>query len=110
MSLSRREFFGGMFSAAGVAVARRAVGAAAGEPLLRFGYASDTHLTFGDDPRQLGEVFDWFRDRNVDAVVLSGDITEGGFDDEIDFLMEIWRKSFPDGTAADGRKVERYVN
>ena len=108
MELSRREFFGGLLSAAGVAAVRRVAGAHAGEPLLRFGFASDTHLAFGDDPRQLGRVFDWFRNRNVDAVVLSGDITEGGFDDEIDFLAEIWRKSFPDGTAADGRKVERF--
>ena len=51
MSLSRREFFGGLFSAAGVFAVRRAAGSQAGEPLLRFGYASDTHLAFGDDPR-----------------------------------------------------------
>lgn len=108
MALSRREFFGGLFSAAGVALTRRAVGAQAGEPLLRFGYASDTHLAFGDDPQQLGRVFGWFRDRNVDAVVLSGDVTEGGFDGEMDFLLEIWNGAFPGGTAADGRKVEKF--
>ena len=108
MSLSRREFFGGLFSAAGAFAVRRAAGSQAGEPLLRFGYASDTHLAFGDDPRQLGRVFDWFHDRNVDAVVLSGDVTEGGFDDEMDFLLEIWRKAFPGETASDGRKVEKF--
>lgn len=108
MTLSRRDFFGGLLSTACVAWTRRTCGAQAGEPLLRFGFASDTHLAFGDDPRQLGRVFDWFHDRNVDAVVLSGDITEGGFDDEIDFLMEIWNTAFPQGVAADGRTVERF--
>lgn len=108
MAISRREFFGGILSAAGAAVARKAVGSHVGEPLLRFGYASDTHLTTSDDPQDLGRVFGWFHSRNVDAVVLSGDITEGGFDAEIDRLLEIWGNAFPDDCASDGRRVEKF--
>ena len=109
MALSRREFIGGLAVTFASALARRlSAEAAANEPLLRFGALSDTHLQVTDDPDQLGRVFRWLHDRNADAVVISGDITEQGLNTEIDFLVRIWNDAFPGGKAADGRKVEKF--
>ena len=109
MSLSRREFIGGLAVTFASALARRlSAEAAANEPLLRFGALSDTHLRVTDDPDQLGRVFRWLHGRNADAVVISGDITEHGLNTEIDFLVRIWNDAFLGGKAADGRKVEKF--
>ena len=53
-------------------------------------------------------MFRWLHDRNADAVVISGDITEQGLNTEIDYLVRIWNDAFPGGKAADGRKVEKF--
>ena len=109
MSVSRREFLGGLAVTFASAFARRlSAEAAANEPLLRFGALSDTHLRVTDDPGQLGRVFRWLHGRNADAVVISGDITEQGLNTEIDYLVRIWNDAFPGGCAADGRKVEKF--
>ena len=109
MALSRREFIGGLAVTFASALARRlSAEAAANEPMLRFGAWSDTHLQVTDDPDQLGRVFRWLHDRNADAVVISGDITEQGLNTEIDYLVRIWNDAFPGGKAADGRKVEKF--
>ena len=109
MALSRREFIGGLAVTFASALARRlSAEAVANEPLLRFGALSDTHLQVTDDPDQLGRVFRWLHDRNADAVVISGDITEQGLNTEIDYLVRIWNDAFPGGKAADGRKVEKF--
>lgn len=106
---SRREFLGKLALVFASASAQRLFGAAsATEPLLRFGILSDTHLQTTDDPEQLGRVFRSLRARNVDAVVISGDITERGLNTEIEFLMKIWNTAFPGNTSADGRPVEKF--
>ncbi|MBQ6338118.1 MAG: hypothetical protein IJI36_03135, partial [Kiritimatiellae bacterium] len=93
--ISRREFIGGIAVTFASALARKlSAEAAANEPLLRFGALSDTHLRTTDDPDQLGRVFRWLHDRSVDAVVISGDITEQGLNTEVDFLVRIWNDAF----------------
>lgn len=107
--MTRREFLGGFAAVFASLSAKRLWGEAlANEPLLRFGVMSDTHLETTDDPATLGRVLRYLRERNVDAVVISGDITERGLNDEVDFLMRIWEDAFPGGVAADGRRVEKF--
>lgn len=109
MAISRRGFIGGLAVTFASGFARRlSAEAASTEPLLRFGALSDTHLKVTDDPEQLGRVFRWLHARNVDAVAISGDITEMGLNTEVDFLMGIWNGAFPGNRAADGRKVEKF--
>ena len=106
--LSRRFFLRGLAAGAATLSARQLLAEAlANEPLLRFGVMSDTHLELKDDPNGLGRIFRTLHDRNVDAVVISGDITERGLNTEVDFLMKIWNDAFPGNCAADGRKVEK---
>lgn len=106
--MTRREFLGGITVLFASAAAKRLCAEALmNEPLLRFGVMSDTHLETKDDPEWLGRVFKYLYGRNVDAVVISGDITERGLDDEVDFLMRIWKSAFPGDVAADGRRVEK---
>ena len=77
------------------------------EPLLRFGVLSDTHVKVKHDPDRLGRFFRLLSARNVDAVVISGDLTERGLNDEVDYLMRIWNAAFPENRASDGRNVEK---
>ena len=52
-----------------------------------------------------------FRAQNVDAVVHCGDMADRGVIAEMQFHADAWRKVFPDGCAADGRKVKKlFVN
>ncbi len=106
--ISRRGFLHSITAVFASAAARRLCAEAQlNEPLLRFGVLSDTHLETTDDPETLGRVFRYLCGRNVDAVVISGDITERGLNDEVDFLMRIWSGAFPGCCSADGRRVEK---
>ena len=78
MNLTRRDFLGGAMVAVAAAFSRRAL-AGDGAPNLIFGVLSDPHVT--DDPATadvLEKVFAYLRSQNVDAVVISGDITHLG--------------------------------
>ena len=110
--LSRRELIGlGMgafaFGKCG------ALSAFCGEtpPRLRLGVMSDIHLTWNvDEPgsyERIEKVLRFYRDRNVDGVVIAGDIADWGFVDQLVQFAELWRKVFPDDRAPDGHRVER---
>ncbi|MBO7684080.1 MAG: metallophosphoesterase, partial [Kiritimatiellae bacterium] len=87
---------------------------------LAFGVLADTHLRVsragGYDGRNwpdryLSAALRFFRDSNVDAVVHCGDMADRGVVEEMQFHADAWRRAFPDGRAADGRRVERlFVN
>lgn len=80
--------------------------AAAERPRLVFGIISDMHIvdraTAGDTVRALR----YFRNRNVDAVVMAGDMIDNGLSGELENLAEAWFSVFPGGKGPDGRKVE----
>ena len=87
-----------------------------GKPNLVFGVLSDTHVRlakggggispeYGTDT--LETALEWFRDRDADAVVIAGDITDSGLRGELKAVADTWFKVFPDDQAPDGRKVER---
>ena len=59
--------------------------------LLRFGVASDPHVTDWASAETFRRALRWFRDQGVDAVTVPGDR----------------REVFPDDRAPDGRRVER---
>ena len=85
-----------------------------GNPNIVFGVLADTHLRIsrsgGYDGRNwpdkyLVAALEHFRAQNVDAVVHCGDMADRGVIAEMQFHADAWRKVFPDGCAADGRKV-----
>ncbi len=83
----------------------------AGEPRLRLGVMTDIHLTWNvDEPgsyERIEKVLRFYRDRNVDGVVIAGDIADWGFVGQLVEFAELWRKVFPDDRAPDGHRVER---
>ena len=123
MNTSRREFLSG--AAAFGFGGWRLFAAPPGwkphsNPNIVFGVLADTHLRIsrsgGYDGRNwpdkyLVAALEHFRAQNVDAVVHCGDMADRGVIAEMQFHANAWRKVFPDGCAADGRKVKKlFIN
>ena len=123
MGISRREFLSG--AAAFGLGGWRLFAAPPGwkphsNPNIVFGVLADTHLRIsrsgGYDGRNwpdkyLVAALEHFRAQNVDAVVHCGDMADRGVIAEMQFHADAWHRVFPDGCAADGRKVRKlFVN
>ena len=84
---------------------------------LRVGVISDTHISVFDPDAQdeIGgynaktfiRALRWFDEQKVDAVVISGDLTNHAFEEEFMAVGDAWRRVFPGGKGADGRKVQK---
>ena len=90
----RRQFLGGM-AAAGLAASCPAAGEA---PIVRFGIISDTHVTGPESIPELNKALEFFRDRNVDAVLHCGDITDLGYIRELEAFASAWKSVMPKTT------------
>ena len=112
---NRREFISGAALSAGAFAfgGCRSVGRffAGGGCRMRLGVMSDIHLTWNvDEPgsyERIEKVLRYYRDRNVDGVVIAGDIADWGYVGQLVEFAELWRKVFPDDRAPDGHHVER---
>ena len=115
-------FLGGVGAAFGSAILPATAFAKAGEPIMRFGVASDVHIAVGwkegGDPERLGlrsqpyfleKALRWFDANKADAVVFSGDMAHTGRMEELEKLVEVWNKVFPGMKRSDGEKVERML-
>ena len=120
--MTRKTFLGGFGAAFGSAVLPATAFAKAGEPIMRFGVASDVHIAVGwkegGDPERLGlrsqpyfleKALRWFDANKADAVVFSGDMAHTGRMEELEKLVEVWNKVFPGMKRSDGEKVERML-
>ena len=83
-------------------------------PNVVFGVLADTHFrTDGEwrrgvkSGRYFASALECFRDRNVDAVAICGDMADRGLVDEMQFHADIWRRVFPENRAPDGHVVEK---
>ena len=92
--------------------------ASSGTPNLTFGMLSDIHILGANaapdefcDLRGDAKVFraalEWLRDRQVDAVMISGDLADYGMVEELDEVAKAWEAVFPGNRAPDGRVVEK---
>lgn len=114
---TRRGFLGSAGAFGGARLFAAAPGSfGGGRPNLRVGILSDIHVRFdGKTGKMTGfaddtsyvHALEWFRDKNVDAVVIAGDMADQGMIIELTRVAEDWFKVFPDDKAPDGRKVER---
>lgn len=116
LCIDRRNFVrgGAMLVAAGMG--RFAFGGlpAAGSARLRVGILSDIHVY---NPMAEGrgfvgiemveKAFRYFRDRNVDAVIIAGDMADTGQRGELLAVGDAWRKVFRDNVRADGGRTEK---
>ena len=119
MKFTRRDFFiGGCASALGAFGGNRFFATAGfkagGKPNLRFGVVSDIHiLRIGADEKMSGwgnnltfkHTLKWFREQNVDAVVIAGDMADLGMDENLMAVSDAWYSVFPDDKYPDGRPI-----
>ena len=111
---TRRQFLSSIMSF-GAFSALRGFAAPAGSCLgpgarLKFGLLSDIHVSQWEGPKGC-ETFlaalRRFRDREADAVVIAGDLTNSSFIEELTFVAKAWYAVFPDDKLPNGRRVEK---
>ena len=113
MILTRRSFVEYMAAfAAGRAFAAPHGMFGGGSPELVFAACSDIHIVHPKAVRNKGtQVFEhalaWYARHGIDAVVVAGDLSDGGIVDELEMIGDAWRKIFPGDKAPDGRHVEK---
>lgn len=118
--MCRREFAKGAMGLFGWGMFAGALGGCSLAPgksgqRLVLGIISDIHIRLvrrdgkdsfdGED--RFRSALEWFRDRGVDGVTISGDLADHGLVEELEAVGRIWRSVFPDDKAPDGRRVER---
>ena len=111
----RRDFMrgGAMFAAAGMG--KLAFGRSVdGSAKLRVGILSDIHIKVRGKKREdyigiemLEKALRHFRSRDVDAVLIAGDMADRGHADELLAIGDAWRRVFPGNMRPDGGKVEK---
>ena len=119
MNISRREF---LLGAAALGLGGWRLFAAppgwkhGGSPNLVFGVLSDTHLRTAVkgvrpgrnwSPKYFAAALEYFKARNVDAVVHCGDFAHRGQVEEMQYHANYWNKFFPGGMAPGGHRVEK---
>jgi len=92
MNVSRRGFIGG--AAAFFVAGCKTGGWLAGSPNLRFGVVSDIHVTTPDSCAMLEKALRYFKSRNVDAVMIPGDLTDWGIRSGLEYVKATWDKVF----------------
>ena len=90
----------------GLAAVAAAAPAPSGGEKVVFGVVSDVHVR-DKYPDYLENAFTFFRDAGVDAVMLCGDIANGGRTSELCRAGAAWDAVFPGGKAPGGRPVEK---
>lgn len=111
INTSRRDFLGLLGLAGGAFAAPAGFCAAiAPERRLRLGVISDVHLQFEHAYGELWKLeraLSWFREEQVDAVVIPGDIAENGLISEMEAFAKVWYGFFPEDRLDGRKKVER---
>lgn len=119
MNISRRFFIGGAASFGAFGGCRFLSChdyRAGGTPNLRFGVVSDIHITDSDplgkdaiygSNATFRKTLQWFRDQNVDAVMIAGDMADKGMDTHLEAVAEAWYSVFPGDRYPDGRPIEK---
>ena len=104
--LSRRGFIAAAL-ASGAAGGCRSLGIFGPEPNITFGVISDLHITTPESTATFRRALAYFRDRGVDAVVVTGDLSDWGLRSGLKYVADTWYDVFPNDRAPDGRKVEK---
>ncbi len=104
--VNRRSFIGGALAFASLAGCRSFL-ASRGRPNVSFGAISDIHLTVPESTAMLERALRYFRSRGVDAVMISGDLSDWGLISGLKYLQDTWEKVFPGGKGEGGRPVQR---
>ena len=79
---------------------------ALGAPKLRIGILSDIHITGKENTDVFQHTLEYFRDQDVDGVLMAGDLADWGFDYQLQEVANTWYRVFPKDKA-NGHKVEK---
>jgi len=97
MNISRRCFLGSLVASAGAAAFAEGK---LGKPDLRIGIVSDIHLSQPSMHQSQGaidmfeKVLRFYQKNEVDAVLIAGDLTNGGTMTEMRVVLDTWKKVF----------------
>lgn len=103
MDISRRAFFGTMFTAAGSVAFSKDLGGM--RPNLKVGILSDTHVTHEESKNKFRQALEFFKKEKVDAVLIAGDISDHGFMWELKMVSDAWYSVFPNDKYEDGSAI-----
>ncbi len=108
MNLSRRNFLHGMVATAGM-YGLPSFAQSTDKPNLRIGILSDVHISWPNSPSvtEFIKALEWFKLRNVDGVIIAGDITDNGIDRQFKLVSDAWYQVFPDNKGNGGNHVEK---
>lgn len=106
LPVDRRTFIGGTL-AIGTVGCFGGRGLFAKRPNVCFGVVSDIHVTTPESTERFERCLRYFRDRDVDAVMVPGDLTDWGLLSSLKLVADTWYRVFPNDRAPDGRKVEK---
>lgn len=106
MDCSRRSFIGG---AAALMFARgfASEDVLSENPALKIGVLGDLHITDEASTAVFRKALAYFRDQDVDAVLVTGDLTDHGILPELENVAKAWYDVFPEDLGFGGKKVER---
>lgn len=75
---------------------------------LKVGILSDVHISNGENSDQTFiKALEYFRDNDVDAVMIAGDMIEMGVEPQLKTVAESWYYVFPKDKGRKGRHVEK---
>lgn len=77
------------------------------EPVLRLGVASDVHLKTCYDTKKADAVLAACAKREVDGMMVLGDITDYGLVPELRLFGAAWDRAFPGGRTPSGKTCEK---
>ena len=115
----RRAFLKDMCAAAAACGAPARIWGAAGmlgRPDLVIGLLSDIHIQLPpaverpDAQERFRHALEYFRDRRVDGVLVSGDLANAGLETELKAVADTWFGVFPDGRLPDGSPVANLMH
>ena len=116
---NRREFLkNACAAAAACGLPARIWGAAEmlGKPDLVIGLLSDIHIQLPPTVERPGALerfrhaLEYFRDRHVDGVLVSGDLANAGLETELKAIADTWFSVFPGGKLPDGSPVANLMH
>jgi len=77
-----------------------------GAPNLRIGILSDIHITDQKSADTFRHALEYFRSREVDGVLIAGDMADHGLEKQLKVVADTWFSVFPGNKAPDGHRVE----
>lgn len=113
--MNRRDFLGTMAMLSCARMFSMPAGTAVfNKPRLKIGIISDTHIIDEDvdhgycgGTQTFEKALTWFRDQGADGILIAGDLTDWGLQDQLRNVARAWYKVFPKDKGLGGRKVEK---